>query len=201
MSEWWTYRPSDFLMFAPRTYYRLIELYNAAVWPAQLVALAAGATLLVLAWRGRAASPRWVFGLLAFAWAWVGVVFHGRHFVTINWAASWFAGAFLLQALLWIGLAVRHAGLQWRSDAGSRRLVGLGLIAAAVLLFPLLAPATGRSWRQAELFGLAPDPTVLATLGVLLLLDGARWLRLICSVLPLGWCVFAVLLQWTMHAP
>ena len=25
MSEWWTYRPSDFLLFAPRTYYRLFE--------------------------------------------------------------------------------------------------------------------------------------------------------------------------------
>ena len=33
MSEWWTYRPSDFLLFAPRTYYRLFELYNAEIWP------------------------------------------------------------------------------------------------------------------------------------------------------------------------
>ena len=35
MSEWWTYRPSDFLMFAPRTYWRLFELHNEAWWPAQ----------------------------------------------------------------------------------------------------------------------------------------------------------------------
>ena len=29
MSEWWTYRLSDFLMFSPRTYHRLFELHNA----------------------------------------------------------------------------------------------------------------------------------------------------------------------------
>ena len=35
MPEWWTYSLSDFLMFSPRTYYRLFELHNAAIWPAQ----------------------------------------------------------------------------------------------------------------------------------------------------------------------
>ena len=38
MSEWWTYRPSDFLMFAPDTYWRLFELHNAAWWPLGLLA-------------------------------------------------------------------------------------------------------------------------------------------------------------------
>ncbi len=36
MSEWWTYTLSDFLLFSARTYYRLFELYNRDVWPAQL---------------------------------------------------------------------------------------------------------------------------------------------------------------------
>ena len=52
MPEWWTYRLSDFLMFESKTYYRLFELYNAALWPGQLLALALGLALLALAWRG-----------------------------------------------------------------------------------------------------------------------------------------------------
>ena len=36
MSEWWTYTLSDFLLFSPRTYYRLFELYNDEIWPAQI---------------------------------------------------------------------------------------------------------------------------------------------------------------------
>jgi hypothetical protein len=31
MSEWWTYSLWDFLLFSPRTYYRLFELYNLAI--------------------------------------------------------------------------------------------------------------------------------------------------------------------------
>ena len=37
MSEWWTYRPSDLLMFAPRTYWRLFELHNESLWPMQVL--------------------------------------------------------------------------------------------------------------------------------------------------------------------
>ena len=40
MSEWWTYRLSSFLLFSPRTWFRMHELYNADIWPAQLAALA-----------------------------------------------------------------------------------------------------------------------------------------------------------------
>ncbi len=41
MPDWSTYRLEDFLLFSPRTYYRLFELHNAAVWPGQVLALAA----------------------------------------------------------------------------------------------------------------------------------------------------------------
>ena len=47
MSEWWTYRPSDFLMFSPRTYHRLVELYNAEVWPAHVLAMGLGVAMLL----------------------------------------------------------------------------------------------------------------------------------------------------------
>ena len=61
MSEWWTYRLSDFLMFTPRTYHRLFELHNAEVWPLQIVTIEAGLAALWLAWRGAGgpARPPW----------------------------------------------------------------------------------------------------------------------------------------------
>ena len=33
MSEWWTYRLDDFLLFSPRVYWRMFELANAALFP------------------------------------------------------------------------------------------------------------------------------------------------------------------------
>ena len=48
MSEWWTYRPVNFLLFSPRVYWRMFELHNAALWPLQVLALAAGLIIILL---------------------------------------------------------------------------------------------------------------------------------------------------------
>ena len=48
MSEWWSYRLSSFLLFSPRTYFRLHELYNLDVWPAQLAGFGLGVVLLAV---------------------------------------------------------------------------------------------------------------------------------------------------------
>jgi hypothetical protein len=100
MSEWWTYRPTDLLMFSPETYYRLFELYNADVWPAQIMALAAGVAIFVLMVRG----PRWsghvVAALLAAAWFTVAWAYFLERYATINLAAPYLAWGFAAQAVL-----------------------------------------------------------------------------------------------------
>ena len=58
MSEWWTYRIASFVLFSPRTYLRLCEIYNDAIWPLQIVTLAGGIALVLVAWVGRPSSAR-----------------------------------------------------------------------------------------------------------------------------------------------
>ncbi len=195
MSEWWTYRLSDFLMFEPRTYYRLFERINGELWPAPLLALALGVALLVLAWRGRA--PRATLLLLVPAWLTVGVAFHWQRYAPINFLAPWYARASVLEgALLLAAETGRVKWLRLRTDRTPDRL-GLVLLACAVLLQPLIGPVSGRAWGAVELFGLAPDPTALATLGVVLALR-ARWTLLVIPVL-LALASGATL--WAMGAP
>src|SRR5215471_12712971 len=107
MSEWWTYTLSDFLLFSPSTYFRLFELYNAAIWPLQLAAVALGLVSAILLVRGKGA--RAIAAVLAAAWAWVAVAFLARRYATINWAAVYFAWAFGLEAALlaWTAFAGR----------------------------------------------------------------------------------------------
>ena len=50
-----------------------------------------------------------------------------------------------------------------------RRSTGLGLFGFAVLGYPWIGVMLGRPLSQAEVFGMAPDPTAIGTLGVLLL--------------------------------
>lgn len=170
MSEWWTYRLEDFLMFSPATYWRLVERYNREVWPLHLLMLGAGVLLLWLA-IARPARRRVAAIALAGAWLWVGWAFHWHRYAAINWAAEYLAAAFALQAalLLAAGLAFPAAGPP--PNALMRR-VGLVLAATGVGLYPALSAWAGRTWAQAEMFGVMPEPTALATLGLLL---AGRW--------------------------
>jgi hypothetical protein len=171
MTEWWTYRLSDFLLFSPRTYYRLIERYNAAVWPAHVLMLAVGAGILWLLLRPTPGRSRAIAALLAALWTWVAWAFVWRRYATINWAATYFGCLFAIEAVLlgWIGVVRR--GLLFRAVKGAGGVAGVVLLAFAAVVYPLLAPAAGRDWRQAEVFGIAPDPTVIGTLGLLLLAE------------------------------
>ena len=179
MSEWWTYRLSDFLMFSPATYWRLVERYNREVWPLQLLMLAAG---LLLIWRTavRPADRRILAVVLAAVWIWVGWAFHWRRYAPINWAAEYFAAVYALQAMLLLAAGLPRPAGNPGASTGIRE-IGVALASIGVLVYPISGVLAGRPWSQAEVFGLMPEPTALATLGLLLATGQGRrgWLLLI----------------------
>jgi hypothetical protein len=198
MSEWWTYTLGDFLLFSPRTYYRLLELYNLAIWPAQLVGIAIGLAIVALLATAHPQRGRLVAGLLALCWAWIAWAFHAERYAQINWAASWFAAAFALQAALLVVLGVFPGGVRLPSHDGASRRLGPAFIAVVVIGYPLLAPLAGRAWTTAEVFGTAADPTMIVTLAALVFV---RWpARALLRVVPLLWGAIAVATLWAMAA-
>ncbi len=211
MTEWWTYRPGDFLMFSPRIYWRLFEDINGATWPLPVLAVVLGVAALGWCWR-RPGSER-VVGLaallLAAAWGHVAWAFLWQRFAPIQWVASSFAVAFAVQAAAvlascwqarWTGTG---PGAEFGVSQPGRR-AGLALAAWATVLHPLLAGVQGRPWQQGEVFGLAPDPTALATLAWLLMTPATspmarRW-RALLWVIPVLWCVVSAAQLFTMGA-
>jgi hypothetical protein len=199
MSEWWTYRLTSFLLFSPRTYYRLLELYNLAIWPAQLAGMAIGLAIVALLIGQRGHYERIIAGLLAACWLWVALAFHYQRYVQINWAATWFAVAFACEALLLVVVGVLGGRLALQPARGGTLWIAVSIIAISILGYPILAPLTGRPWTTAEIFGVAPDPTAIASVAVLALVRGRiRWLLL---VLPVLWCALATATLWAMGAP
>ncbi|HMR29309.1 MAG TPA: DUF6064 family protein [Geminicoccaceae bacterium] len=199
MSVWLTYSLGDFLLFSPQTYFRLLELYNRAVWPAQLPAAALGAALLLLLRRPGVADGRAICAILAACWLWVAWAYLHRQYATINWAADYAAIAFALQAAVLLALAALGRSV-FRVGADLAGLAGLALLLAGLVLLPLLGVTLGRPWQQAPLFGLAPDPTAVATLGMALLAARRRHLALLAAV-PLLWTAVSALTLWAMEAP
>jgi len=200
MPEWWTYTLEDLQTFRLDTYYRLFESYNAAIWPAHVAAIFLGAAV---AWllRGPAGAgrARLAAGILAATWLWTAIAFHATHYATIHRAARSFAWAFGLEAALLVGVAVL-GGKRAPARPGDRAgRVGLALVVFGLAVQPVVGLLFGRTWRQVEVFGVAPDPTAVATLGAVLLAGGrVRWLLL---ALPVAWCAFSGATLLAMGTP
>lgn len=187
----------DFLPFSPRAYWRLFALENEAVWPVQPLLLAAGGLFVLFVLRGRRPSPLWLGPALGAAWLWVGWQFVALRYGTLNWVAPTLAWGFYAEGALLIVLGV--SGRPVLSVRGRGARVGMGLLVAAILVWPVLAPLDGRPWREAEVFAVAPDPTAAAMLGLLALAARGRWTALLC-VVPALWLAISALTFFAMGA-
>ena len=126
--------------------------------------------------------------MLAACWLWVAWAFHWQRYATINWAASYFAAGFAIEALLLIWIGVVRDGLQFDSDRSAIARIGVAIFVFALIVQPLIGLLFGREWPQLEVFGVAPDPTVVATLGLLLAANRSHWIAL---PIPLLWCLLS----------
>ncbi|EKV32476.1 hypothetical protein C882_2555 [Caenispirillum salinarum AK4] len=178
------YSLRDMLLFSRETYVRLFTLTNQAHWPLPIIAGLAGLAGLWLMRGRRVWHGRVLLALTGAGWLWTGWVFLIQRYGTINWAAPWAGYAFLAEGALLLALAI--TGRRPRTD---RRDAAAGaawaLLAAAVLVLPLVYPLLDGQWMRAAPFGIAPDATAAGTLAVLALIRGG-WAALAVPV-PMAW--------------
>lgn len=167
--------------FTVEQFLAVFARYNEAIWPLQVVATGAGIALVVLALRRGGASHRAVLPVLAAMWLVNGVGYHGLYFARINPVAIAFAAAFVVQAVLLAGAAVRSPGLRFCAGRDRVALAGLVLAVFALALYPLLGVMAGQRWPAVPAFGVAPCPTTIYTIGLLLMAPWARvkWLMVV----------------------
>lgn len=199
MDEWWTYTLADFLLFSPRTYYRMLEHHNVAVWPGQILTLGLGLGTFALLRRPTPRQGRVISTIVAVLWAWVAWSFLWQRYTSINPAAVYLAWLFAVEALLLVWIGVIRGRLLYHPGRHGAGILGIALFTLALAFYPVLAPLAGRSWHHGEVFGVAPDPTVLGTIALLVLAEGRpRWELL---AIPVLWCAISGATLWAMGSP
>ncbi|MEH6641014.1 DUF6064 family protein [Vreelandella glaciei] len=197
MNEWTSYRLQDFIPFTAEVYFRLLERMGETFWPLHLLTLALGAATLVLALKHR---PRLACLLPAPLWAFVAVAFFIQRYAELNWAGGYVGYAFITQAVLLVVIALTVWGMDNAPRAKKPPItIGIAIILFGLILMPLIAPLSGGSWYQAEVFGIHADPTAVTTLGlVLIILRGfALW---IAAIIPALWLVVSGLTLQVLNA-
>lgn len=188
------YELSDFLAFAPETYWRLFDRMNRGVWPLQvplLMVLAGSIVAAIRCWRYASFA---VASGLAAGWALTTQVFLASHYLPINWAIAW------VVPWAWAQVAVLLVLVPGLRFIQTRRTLPALFVTVFALCYPIVGLAFGRPLAQVEIAGLAPDPTMLLTLGLLGLAQPG-WRRLVLAVLPVAWCLISTATLLTMEEP
>lgn len=153
-------------------YFRLFDAYDDAIWPAHIVAYALCFLALWITLRSFAGSARLVAAVLAAVWIWNGIAFQMLFFSKINWIAWPIGLLFVIQGLCFfvVGAARNRLDFRFAPDSLAGKC-GIVFAAAALIVYPLLQSPLGLGWPGTGLVGVAPGPTTLFTLGLLLMVE------------------------------
>lgn len=161
--------------------------YNAAIWPAQVVGAVLGFVAVTALWFDRRRSSCLILATLALMWLWMAIGYHLLFFSEINPGAVIFAAFFGLQAALLVACALVSPPLSFQPKYDLRSVTGFAAIGYALLIYPALGVWAGHGFMAGPMFGVAPCPTTIFTIGMLILARG-RWVAML-SIIPLLWSV------------
>ena len=176
----------------------LFAQINRALWPWQVAFVVAALAAVGLAASGRRPGGRAIGVILVAGWLACGLIFHLHYFAQLSFTAPAFGALFLAQAALLAWSLVLRGGTVFALGRGMAARLGVALLAAALLAPPLQA-FMSEGLETARTVGLAPGPTAVFTLGVLLLSAGRCPLHLM--VLPFVWTLIAGATAWELEMP
>jgi hypothetical protein len=183
-----SYRPADFVPYPAEAWFSLVERFGESVWPLHVAAMLGGLALplLIRAGRGRIALV-----VLAAAWSWVGWAFLLQRYAVLNWAGGLLGGLFIAQAVIVLALAAAWPRVRAPRPANAaHRFLALATVAVGLVGVPLITGLAAGSAFRAETFALHPDPTAIASVGILAFALRPAAMA-VALALPAGWCALA----------
>jgi len=185
--------------FTVDEFFDVFARYNNAILPMQVIAYLAAA----VAFAQLRATGLWqskvITATLAAMWAMNGIGYHLMFFTDVNPAAWAFGVAFLVQAGALAGSTHLFPNLRFSVGRDAISIFGLLLVAFAAIAYPIWGWFAGHVYPAYPAFGLAPCPTTIFTIGMLLLgtWSAARWLLII----PVLWAAVGGLAALQLDVP
>lgn len=173
------------LPFTTEQFLDVFAGYNTAIWPAPLVAELLGLSVVLLLLRRPPGAGRSISAILAVMWLLMGLGYHLAFFAAINPAAYGFAALFVVQGALFSVEGVWRGRVVFAASATAWRIPAAILMAYALVAYPLVGLLGDHPYPATPLFGVAPCPTVIFTLALLMLTRHPR--PLLLATIPLLW--------------
>ncbi|NJO32483.1 MAG: hypothetical protein HC869_04485 [Rhodospirillales bacterium] len=129
----------------------------------------------------KAWQARIITGILAAMWTINGIGYHWMFFTEVNHAAWLFGAVFLVQAGALASSTYFYPALRFGIGKDAASILGSILIGFATVGYPIWGRLAGHVYPAYPAFGVAPCPTTIFTIGILLLgtWSAARWLLIV----------------------
>lgn len=169
-------------------FYAMFAAYNQAVWPMPIVMYVLALAAFIFSLQKRQGNNAVVLYILSFFWLWNAVVFSLLYF-------SRFSSMFYMSALLFIfqaivlflngsSLAVKPR-LSFKLQNNFKTWAGMIFIMYALILYPIIGWAASHAYPAGPIFGTAPCPSAIFTVGMLLLAE--KKISKILLIIPVIW--------------
>jgi hypothetical protein len=150
-------------------FFAMWEQYNNDIWPMQIVTYVLGILSVVLALKKQRFSDKAIAGALSLLWLWNGLATFIITFGDLSaqyyaWGALW-----IVQGLIFLYVGFVKSGLEFGFNGKWYNYIGLSFVAYALLVYPLIGSISGHSYPGGPIFGVAPCPVCIFTVGMLLL--------------------------------
>jgi hypothetical protein len=172
--------------FTPEQFLNVFAQYNNTVFPLQIVFVVLGIVALGLTIKRSQFSDRAILLILSFFWFWIGIVYQIIFFFSINPLAYAFGVLFIAEAVLLFYYGVIQKQVEFHLAQNIYIIIGLLLIAYALIIYPLIGTYLGHGYPRLPTFGL-PCPTTIFTFGIFLMAD--KKFPLLLLVIPLIWSI------------
>ncbi len=156
------------LPFTIDQFLQVFEVYNRAIWPTQIVAYLLGAVVLWLVKKQGPSAEIYINRIIGLFWIWTGIIYHIIFFAEVNPAAYIFGALFILQGVAFLVTEITDVRLRYGFKKDIYSITGTIFILYSIIIYPLLGYSFGHVYPQSPVFGVAPCPTTIFTIGILL---------------------------------
>ncbi len=181
-------------------FYSTLQSYNETFWPMIIITFLLGIVVVYLAARKSGSSSKVISAILSFLWIWSGIVFfiiyYGSmevEFLGLVMPGVWYLGGvlFLFQGVLFLIFGVVKSRLSFRLGGDWRSVVGALMIVYAMVIYPVIGFLTGYGYPRYPVFGIAPCPLTIFSLGLFQWSD--RKMPLAVVLVPFIWGLMGIM--------
>jgi len=156
--------------FSTEEFLLVLESYNLAIWPLQIIVYVLIALVLFLLFKQTKYSAKIVILVLSFLWLFNGIVFS-----LIYWSPSHFFGysfgaLCIIQGLLFL-YSMKGSDITIGSPDKTYTSIGLLFVFYATIGYQILGYFLGHIYPQFFPVGLVPCPTTIFTFGIFLIIN------------------------------